>query len=124
MQVKHWMDVPEQPAEGVEGVTVRWVIAEGDGAPHFAMRIFDIQPGSASPYHHHWWEHEVYILGGHGVAVYGDGSSRGETPVGPGSVILVEGGEMHQFRNTGEDVLRFICLIPHMWLEGLAETHS
>jgi hypothetical protein len=39
-------------------------------------------------------------------------------------VVLVEGNEMHQFRNTGEGVLRFICLIPHMWLEGVATEHS
>ena len=124
MKIKHWTDVPEQPAEGIEGVTVRWVIAKGDGAPHFAMRVFDVQPGSASPYHNHWWEHEVYVLDGQGVAVHGDASSHGETPVAAGSVILVEGDEMHQFRNTGEGVLRFICLIPHMWLEGLAEKHA
>jgi quercetin dioxygenase-like cupin family protein len=120
MKIKHWMDVPAQPAEGIEGVTVRWVIAEGDGAPHFAMRVFDVQPGSASPYHSHWWEHEVYVLDGEGVAVH----EEGETPVEAGSVILVEGDEMHQFRNTGDGVFRFICLIPHMWLEGLAETHG
>jgi quercetin dioxygenase-like cupin family protein len=120
MKIKHWTDVPAQPAEGIDGVTVRWVIAEGDGAPHFAMRVFDLQPGCASPYHSHWWEHEVYVLDGEGVAVQEDG----ETPLGAGSVVLVEGDEMHQFRNSGDGVFRFICLIPHMWLEGLAETHG
>ena len=122
MKIKHWTDVPEQPAEGIEGVTVRWVLAEGDGAPHFAMRIFDVQPGCASPYHKHWWEHEVYVLDGQGIAVHGQEAS--ETSIAPGSVVLVEGNEMHQFRNTGEGVLRFMCLIPHMWLEGMAETRS
>jgi quercetin dioxygenase-like cupin family protein len=116
VKIKHWTDVPDQPADGVEGVTIRWVIAKEDGAPHFAMRILDVQPGCASPYHHHWWEHEVYVLDGQGVVVY-DG---GEAPIAAGSAILVGGDEMHQFRNTGEGVLRFICLIPHMWLEGLA----
>jgi quercetin dioxygenase-like cupin family protein len=120
VKIKHWTDVPAQQAEGIEGVTVRWVIAQEEGAPHFAMRVFDVQPGKASPYHNHWWEHEVYVLDGQGVAVH----EGGETPVSAGSVVLVEGDEMHQFRNTGEGVLRFICLIPHMWLEGLAEKHG
>jgi quercetin dioxygenase-like cupin family protein len=120
MKIKDWMDVPEQEAEGLEGVTVRWVINDGDGAPHFAMRIFDVQPGRNTPYHNHWWEHEVYVLEGDGVAV----SAGGETQISSGSVILVEGDEFHQFRNTGDGVLRFICLIPFRWLEGLAGAHA
>jgi quercetin dioxygenase-like cupin family protein len=121
MKIRHWTDVPEQPADGVEGVTIRWVISEQDGAPHFAMRVLDVQPGCASPYHNHWWEHEVYVLDGQGVAVQDGESGPYETPISAGSVVLVEGNEMHQFRNTGEGVLRFMCLIPHMWLEGLSE---
>ena len=120
MKIKHWTDVPAQQAEGLDGVTVRWVIGKPDGAPHFAMRVFEVQPGCSSPYHNHWWEHEVFVLDGQGVAV----SDAGETPVSAGTVVLVEGNEMHQFRNAGEDVLRFICLIPWEWLEGLAESHA
>jgi quercetin dioxygenase-like cupin family protein len=119
MQIRHWTDVPEQPADGVEGVSIRWVIDEEDGAPHFAMRVLDVQPDCASPYHSHWWEHEVYVLDGQGVVVHGDDTSLRETPISAGSVVLVDGDEKHQFRNTGEGVLRFICLIPHMWLEGV-----
>ena len=120
MKIKHWTDVPEQQAEGLEGVTVRWVINDVDGAPHFAMRVFDVQPGYSTPYHNHWWEHEVYVLDGEGVAV----TEKGDVSISSGTVILVEGNEMHQFRNTGESVLRFICLIPFKWLEGLAAAHA
>jgi quercetin dioxygenase-like cupin family protein len=120
MQIKQWTDVPAQQAEGIDGVTVRWVINEDDGAPHFAMRIFDVQPGSSTPYHKHWWEHEVYVLDGKGIAV----QEGGETPIGPGSVILVKGDEMHCFRNEGEHVFRFMCLIPFQWLEGAAEDRA
>ena len=116
MQIKHWTDVPAQQAEGIEDVTVRWVINEDDGAPHFAMRVFEVEPGRSTPYHSHWWEHEVFVLAGEGVAVQEDG----EAPIVPGSVILVPGDEMHCFRNEGREVLRFICLIPFPWLEGLA----
>jgi quercetin dioxygenase-like cupin family protein len=120
MKIKHWTDVPAQVAEGIDGVTIRWVIGEEDGAPHFAMRVLEVQPGCASPYHNHWWEHEVYVLDGQGAVV----SGAGDTPISSGSVILVEGNEIHQFRNTGDDVLRFMCLIPWKWLEGLAETQG
>ncbi len=116
MKVKRWTDVPAQAAEGAEGVTVRWVINKQDGAPHFAMRVFDVQPGCSSPRHSHWWEHEVFVLEGQGVA----SGAAGENAISAGTVVLVPGGEVHQFRNTGSQVLRFICLIPFEWLEGLA----
>jgi len=116
--IKQYTDVAALQAEGLEGVSVRWVITKDDGAPHFAMRVFDVQAGRATPYHKHWWEHEVFVLDGEGVAV----QAGGETPITAGSVVLVPGDEMHQFRNTGEGVLRFICLIPHMSLEGWAES--
>jgi quercetin dioxygenase-like cupin family protein len=120
MQIVHWTDVEEQPADGVEGVTIRWVIDDKGGAPHFALRVLDVQPGCATPYHTHWWEHEVFVLAGEGLVVY----EGGETPISPGTTLLVDGDEVHCFRNTGEDVLRFICLIPHKWLEGLAAKHA
>ena len=119
MKVKRWMDVPAE-GEGPQGVAMRWVIGEPDGAPHFALRVIDVEPGCATPYHNHWWEHEVFVLDGQGVVV----DAEEETPISPGMAILVEGDEIHQFRNTGDRVLRFICLIPHPWLEGLAEAHA
>ena len=109
MVVKDFQDVEAQPSEGVEGVTIRWVIAKQDGAPHFALRVIEVRPGCATPHHQHEWEHEVFVLAGRG-AVKGDG---GEQPLREGSVVLVPGNELHQFINTGEDVLRFICLIPN-----------
>jgi len=116
MIVRDYRDVEAQVAEGVEGVTVRWVIGEDDGAPHFAMRVFEVQPGCATPYHRHWWEHEVFVLAGEGV-VRGE---EGEQPIQEGTVIFIPGDETHQLVNTGQETLRFICLIPHPWLEGMA----
>jgi len=94
---------------GAVGVRIRWLIAKGDGAPTFAMREIEVDPGGHTPYHSHPWEHEVYILEGTGV-VAGKGT---ETPLGPGSVVFVPGGEEHNFVNTGRGTLRFLCLIPH-----------
>ena len=118
--VKQYTDVPELQAEGLEGVSIRWVIGEDDGAPHFAMRVLEVQEGRATLHHSHWWEHEVYVLDGNGVVLQEDG----ETAISAGSVVLVPGNEMHQFRNTGQGVLRFICLIPHMSLAGWTESQG
>ena len=102
------------------GVTVRWVIDEKDGAPYFAMRVFDVAPGHATPFHPHWFEHEVFVLAGHGVLR----SEDGETPLEPGSVAFVPGDQVHQFINKGDDVFRFICLIPHPWLKDVTRDEA
>ena len=117
IQVRDYHDVEAQTIEGLEGVTVRWVVSEADGAPHFAMRVFEVQPGCASPHHTHWWEHEVFVLAGEGVVK----TPEGDRPIKAGTVIFIPGNEEHQIVNTGQEVLRFICLIPHPWLEGVAE---
>jgi quercetin dioxygenase-like cupin family protein len=108
MKVEHYTDTPAEPAESAPGVTVRWVIGKKDGAPNFAMRVFDVEPGSSSPYHQHEWEHEVFVLAGEGAVRREDG----ESPVGQGTVVFVPGMEMHQFINRGSSVLRFICVVP------------
>ena len=87
----------------------REVVNADDGAPNFCMRVFDIEPGSSTPFHNHAWEHEVYILSGKGVAVSADGS---ETEVDRDSVVFVPVDEKHCFKNTGTETLRFICVIP------------
>jgi quercetin dioxygenase-like cupin family protein len=109
VKVQHYTDVPAEEADGVPGVTVRWVISEQDGAPHFALRVFDVEPGHATPFHPHWSEHEVFVLAGKGAVR----SESGETPLESGSTVFVPGGEMHQFINKGDDVFRFICVIPN-----------
>jgi len=110
MEVRHFSDIPPERvvADGAEGVTIRWLISKKNGAPNFAMRFFEVQPGGSTPLHTHEWEHEVYILNGTGN-VWKDGA---EHPVGPGTAILVSPMEEHRFSNTGDTVLQFLCMIP------------
>jgi len=94
--------------EGAEGVEIRVLISKDDGAPNFAMRMFELQPGGHTPLHRHPHEHEVFVLAGAGVFVHG-----GENhPITPEDVIFVPGGSEHCFRNTGSSTLRFLCLVP------------
>ena len=110
MKILNYRDMKPDPVhmDGAEGVTIRWVVAKEDGAPNFAMRLFEIAPGGQTPLHTHNLEHEVFILEG-SAAVWREGV---ETPVTPGTAIFVPPNEKHCFINTGETVLRFLCMVP------------
>jgi quercetin dioxygenase-like cupin family protein len=110
IQVRDFRDVEAQPA--LDGVTMRVVIGPEEGAPIFNMRVFEVQAGRSTPHHSHWWEHEVFVLSGEGIVK----TEQGELPLSHASTVFVPGGDLHQFRNTGDDVLRFICLVPQEWL--------
>ena len=95
--------------EGASKLTVRWLITKDIGAPNFAMRLFEMEPGGYSPLHTHDWEHEVFILEGEGT-VFG---KEGEKKFKPEDAVFVPPNEKHQFRNTGNKLLKFLCLVPY-----------
>ena len=101
------VDEEEVPAPA-EGVKVRWLITEETGAPTFAMRQFTVEAGGSTPLHTHPWEHEAYILEGSGTVRGGEDVEE----LKAGDVVFVPPDELHQFRNTGDGELRFLCLIP------------
>jgi len=111
MRVKHYQEVPasEVTMEGAAGCRVRWLIGQEDQAPHFAMREFEVAPGGHTPKHFHDYEHEIYVLSGRGVVIDGDT----ERPLKQGDVVFVAPNDIHQFRNTGREPMRFLCLIPN-----------
>ncbi len=106
MKVTNYTDT--KPTKELPGVLKREVITARDGAPNFCMRVFEVEPGSSTPNHSHPWEHEVFVLWGKGV-VRGE---EGESEIGEGSVVFIAPNEQHCFINTGQTVLRFVCLIP------------
>ena len=106
MKVQHYLDV--KPIEDAPGVLRRVVVGAEDGAPTFAMRVFEVSPGSSTPFHTHAWEHEVFVLSGNGVVK----SEHGEKPIAEGTVVFVAPEEKHCFTNTGSDLFRLICVVP------------
>lgn len=96
--------------EGAEGCVIRWLVDDKDGAPNFAMREFSVDPNGHTPKHSHPYEHEVYILAGEGVVMEGDQ----ERTISAGDFVYVAPDEIHQFRNTGELPMKFLCMVPHV----------
>lgn len=111
MKVNSCEQVAQQPVEmeGSQGCQVRWLLGERDGAPNFAMRQFEVAPGGFTPRHSHPYEHEVFILEGRGEVFEGDSPH----PLAAGDVVFVKPDEVHQFRNTGDVPLKFLCLVPN-----------
>jgi len=99
----------EVTMEGAKGAKIRWLISQQDGAPNFATRMFEIDPGGFTPYHAHEWEHENFILEGEGALTTEDG----DIPFKAGDVIYVEPFMKHNYKNTGKAILKFLCIIPN-----------
>ncbi len=98
----------KEAIEDAPGVVRRVVIGVDEGAPRFSMRTFELAPGSSTPFHSHWWEHEVYVLSGDGIVR----GKESEQSIAQGTVVFVAPDEEHCFANSGDDVLRFVCVIP------------
>jgi len=109
MKILHYQDVKAKDVdEGASKLSVRWLITKEIGAENFAMRLFEMEPGGHSPFHSHPWEHEVFILEGEGFVV---GEER-ETKFKAGNAIFIPPNEKHQFKNNGQKIVKFLCLVP------------
>ena len=95
--------------EGARGVAKQVPLSARDGSPAFSFRVFTIEPGGHTPYHTHPFEHLNYVIEGEGALV----KESGETAaLHAGDFALVLPGEKHQYRNTGDKPLVFMCMVP------------
>jgi quercetin dioxygenase-like cupin family protein len=95
--------------EGAVKVKVRWLITKEMGAKNFAMRVFEVEPNGYTPLHNHSWEHEIFVLEGNGQLFDGEKTIS----LKPADTVFVPPNERHQFKNSGQTTLKFICLIPY-----------
>jgi len=111
MKHSYYADVPLEDVtmDGAKKVKIRWLVSAKDGAPNFAMRMFEVEPGGYTPYHSHEWEHENYILEGVGHLKTEDG----DVPFKPGDILYVEPHMYHNYVNDGDSVMKFLCMVPN-----------
>jgi len=91
--------------KGASGVKVKYLLHKGVGAKRLQLRLFTIDVGGHTPLERHEHEHEVFILRGKAL-VRGGGT---EVQVKVGDVIFITSWEEHQFKNVGDEELRFLC---------------
>lgn len=96
----------EGPTVNEAGMKV--LVTPEDGWDSHVMRLVELGEGGYSPKHTHPWPHINYMIEGEGVLLQ-DGK---EVPVSAGSYAYVPAGELHQFRNTGKGIFKFICIVP------------
>ncbi len=110
MKIKDYKEVERVPGgEGADRAYIRWLIGEKENPPNFYLRLIEIEPGGHSPYHQHNYEHGVFVIEGEGALVDEEGK---EHPLKKGYSVYVPPLMKHQFKNKGEKVLNFICVIP------------
>jgi len=68
-----------------------------------------LKNGGYTPKHSHLYEHEVFILNGKG-RVFTDNTNK---DIEKNYFLYVPPDKEHQFINTGENDLEFLCIIPN-----------
>lgn len=94
--------------DAVKAASMKKLIGPEEGWDSHVMRVVELGEDGFSPKHTHPWPHINYIIEGEGV-LFLDGK---ETPIKAGSFAYVPSGELHQFKNTGKGILKFICIVP------------
>ncbi len=92
----------------VKDASMKVLVSEQDGWIDHVMRIVELKKDGYSPKHEHPWPHINYFLEGSGELEI-DGVV---TPVSKGNYAFVPGNTLHQFRNTGKNTFKFICIVP------------
>jgi quercetin dioxygenase-like cupin family protein len=104
-----WQDVPTQTFSGgdLEGVVKHVLVGPEDDAPNFIIRYFHVPVGKKTFFDQHPHEHGIVILHGKAKVQINDDFYD----VSPLDSIFIQGNDIHQLTNTGQEPLGFICVI-------------
>ncbi|USZ66986.1 cupin domain-containing protein [Halorussus salilacus] len=102
-------DIEYEDVGAAEGMRKGVLVDESRGAPNFAIRRFELDPGASVPEHTNEVEHEQYVLSGEYVVGIGDE----EYTVAAGDSLLIPAGVVHWYRNEGDEPGAFLCAVPN-----------
>lgn len=111
MHVKHYSEMGKKVLPDYEGagIVMRVAVGPDQGAPNFTMRVFTVAPGGQTSHHSHPHEHEVFFHAGRGE-VFFEGQTK---EVAPGFIFWIAPNAVHHIRNTGDEDLVFVCVVPN-----------
>jgi quercetin dioxygenase-like cupin family protein len=102
-------DIEYEDVGAADGMSKGVLIDEERGAPNFAIRRFELEPGASVPEHTNEVEHEQYVLSGEYVV----GIEDEEYTISEGDSLLIPAGVVHWYRNESDDPGAFICAVPN-----------
>ncbi len=109
MIIKNPHNVPYEDTSTYQGIKKQIVLGPKDGAEEIIMRYFTVEPGGATPYHHHGFQHLVKVEEGNGIVIDKDGA---EHKLSSGDLVYVRDDEIHGFKNESDEPFVFICVVP------------
>ena len=107
--VRRSEDIEYEDVGAAEGMRKGVLVDESRGAPNFAIRRFELDPGASVPEHTNEVEHEQYVLAGEYTVGIGDE----EYTVSEGDSLLIPAGVVHWYRNEGDEPGAFLCAVPN-----------
>lgn len=84
------------------------LVSPKEGWEGYVMRVVEVLEDGYTPKHKHPWPHINYMLEGEGELWIDEVVHH----VSGGSYAFVPGNALHQFRNAGKGVFKFICIVP------------
>jgi len=88
--------------------TMKVLVSKEEGWEDYVMRLVEVDEGGHTPKHSHPWEHINYVLSGEGEIMIDGKINR----VHKDAYAFIPPNALHQFRNTGTTVFKFICIVP------------
>ncbi len=92
----------------VKNAAMKVLVSPKEGWNGYVMRVVEVGEEGFTPKHSHPWPHINYMIEGEGELLI-DGKIN---PVSSGSYAYVPAGSLHQFRNKGKGMFKFICIVP------------
>ncbi len=92
----------------VKDTKMKVAISPKEGWEGHVMRIMEVESKGYTPKHSHPWPHINYVIEGEGTLLL----NGKENPIKAGSYAYVPAGQTHQFKNIGETMFKFICIVP------------
>jgi len=84
------------------------LVSKEEGWEDYVMREVEVLEGGHTPKHSHPWQHINYVISGEGEIMI-DGKIN---KVQSGAYAYIPPMALHQFRNVGKTVFKFICIVP------------
>lgn len=110
MKVSHLDKIPKKKLESdtLKNAFMQVCIDEQSGWESHVLRVMTVEKDGYTPKHAHPWPHINYVISGEGTLLITDE----EKVINTGSVAYVDSNTLHQFKNTGNEDLVFICIVP------------